>query len=85
MREFKQIKKTLNDLQYASKIPSLDAELEEVEKHLKALEIMAEKDVDIFEIKRSIDVQQYNSNHFSTSKDLSKDEFNIVEYALRRY
>lgn len=56
---------------------------EDTQNKLKALEIIKEKNVDIVELKRSIDLQQYNSNHFSTSKDLLGEQFDLLKEVLK--
>ena len=54
-------------------------EIRIIEIALIALEIIKEKEVDIVELKRSVDCSQYNANHFSTSKDLIENEFDLLK------
>ena len=78
---YKTIEKALKRLEIIDRLNEKNCE--ETQNKLKALEIINLTNADIVELKRSIDVQQYNSNHFSTSIDLVPETFNLLKEVLK--
>lgn len=60
--------------------------LEDIEKSLKALEIIKEKDVDIYILRKCKTVDEYNSKivHIvGEIRELTEDEFNLLKETLK--
>lgn len=79
LKALNDIRELVNRVEYASKIPNINNELDTIEKELKALEIIKEYGINVDYFKRHCDIEYDDEfNIYRIEEILTQEEYDLL-------